>query len=720
MLLTRSAGSRAVSAAFLAIVLSSCLAAQGAVSGTTEDVAAVLRRVAAATGVNMLIEKSVHGRVESAGRPNPSRNAEDEIREIAEAAGFGVARVENILLVASKNRLAAIEGELKNRHRWPKGSPVSVDLENAEISVVLKTVADSAGFRLYLGESVRGKCTVRIDGVEPSLLLRCLASVYGYSYRIAGGIHCVNLSRKVAKTAFLAATGVEIPVMFLEAAPVSGVSAGSLPVLKAMKPGWAGETEILRFLSMGMGITSLKLGVMARNYAESRLRGAAGFEVPLGIGERPLFIRILPGGNRPKTGFRLLGETLETMADEPYIEMPPEPARFQAIFAHEHGHLIDSLISPVEMPPTPERFIHTTPAVTDYATAFFEGWGNHFEAMTCDLSPSEALEARFGTKEIKGRAYLFQISDLLTLSQGFKRGSWVRQGLFAFARIDKTVDGPAETFAQAWSNPSFDLGRLKNPQQMLACEGLLATLFLRIASDRDIQNRYLEPGFYAPFLGFEPAAEELEGLVGPLENGYLKMIRARADAMARIKGYDPPLAALFMKSLAELSPGDARDAALHFCETTMLVTAMPGAGDLYRETERAARGSMQDFQGARSAAVAAFEKISGAVAAMAADTDSFLTGIGPSLWVRNDRFSLESSLGVKMDFLDMNLNSAETFELLTVPGMDRAAALRLIDYRDEHGPFESVEALQAAGLPPEIWNELSRMRAIHPASDGKK
>jgi comEA protein len=68
----------------------------------------------------------------------------------------------------------------------------------------------------------------------------------------------------------------------------------------------------------------------------------------------------------------------------------------------------------------------------------------------------------------------------------------------------------------------------------------------------------------------------------------------------------------------------------------------------------------------------------------------------------------------------INVNTAGSAELQTIPGIGPALAARIIAYRKEHGPFESLEQLLAVkGIGPKL---LTRMRDLVvvsvPAKDG--
>lgn len=47
----------------------------------------------------------------------------------------------------------------------------------------------------------------------------------------------------------------------------------------------------------------------------------------------------------------------------------------------------------------------------------------------------------------------------------------------------------------------------------------------------------------------------------------------------------------------------------------------------------------------------------------------------------------------------VNINTATLAELMTLPGIGETYARRIIDYREEHGPFQSVgELMNVAGI----------------------
>lgn len=64
----------------------------------------------------------------------------------------------------------------------------------------------------------------------------------------------------------------------------------------------------------------------------------------------------------------------------------------------------------------------------------------------------------------------------------------------------------------------------------------------------------------------------------------------------------------------------------------------------------------------------------------------------------------------------ININAASLAELDLLPGIGPAMAERILDYRHEHGPFESVEELDdIQGIGPKTIERLRPLITIGPA-----
>ena len=66
--------------------------------------------------------------------------------------------------------------------------------------------------------------------------------------------------------------------------------------------------------------------------------------------------------------------------------------------------------------------------------------------------------------------------------------------------IDATQLSLEDLILLEHTSPTFDRTRLRNAQQMLSCEGAIATLFYRISSNAVLQDNFLPREFYKRLL----------------------------------------------------------------------------------------------------------------------------------------------------------------------------------------------------------------------------
>ena len=67
----------------------------------------------------------------------------------------------------------------------------------------------------------------------------------------------------------------------------------------------------------------------------------------------------------------------------------------------------------------------------------------------------------------------------------------------------------------------------------------------------------------------------------------------------------------------------------------------------------------------------------------------------------------------------VDLNTAGVDELTTLPGIGESLAKRIVDYRTEHGPFESLEALmEVSGIGEKKLEELRDYVTVAGESEG--
>lgn len=181
-------------------------------------------------------------------------------------------------------------------------------------------------------------------------------------------------------------------------------------------------------------------------------------------------------GGFARSGFWLREENRSRYVAEPFVDLvvTVESVRngdFEEIFAHELGHVFLRRLLP-RLPDGYSRTAHSSVSVTDYPTAFDEGFAIHFQAMVRRHTRNTALrdqDAGLASKPFLG--YWASHLDRAMRIDG------VRRNLFVQAR--RTMAGDGDAIVRHDQSPQFDLARLKTGQQMLASEGVIATLFYR-------------------------------------------------------------------------------------------------------------------------------------------------------------------------------------------------------------------------------------------------
>jgi len=366
------------------------------------------------------------------------------------------------------------------------------------------------------------------------------------------------------------------------------------------------------------------------------------------------------------------------------------------IFSHELGHLILQTLAG-DFHDGPARKMHQSMTVTDYPTAFDEGYAEHFEALTSDThtrkQPSDTIATDFD---------LFWVSaaDGELRSDGVRRNLFIHRKPLPGMAFDSNPE-PYRLFLDAETLTIFFPSELKNGQQMMASEGVVSTLFYRMVTDEKLRSHYREPSFYRPFLQGDVA--QPEKTISPYDNINLKLFAAMTE-LRGLKSDQPPMIRL-VERYAQLFPDEARRIYGDFIATTWGATASQQlASELVRLASDGARGDRVAFQ---KDDTSSFSSTIGEV------TDGKLAldgNLGPELWLVNSQFKIASSVwGTERRLpLTINLNTATEPELMTIAGLDLAAARKIIAVRNARGFFRGWDDLGPL-LSPEVILRLKSM-----------
>ena len=344
----------------------------------------------------------------------------------------------------------------------------------------------------------------------------------------------------------------------------------------------------------------LKLDRYARNLALGR-RQTAGAAAEEALSAPMYLLMSTEEGGYARFGFWLEDATgkrrlvLAGYVDLVVRDDSVDGGGFEEIFSHELGHLITkTLIGGV--PCGPAQKMHQSMTVTDYPTAFYEGYAEHFQPLARDATTNTAVR-----KMMDGRGAtdleLFWLSaaDGQLRSDGVKRNWFIHRKPIPALALDANPD-LYRLFIDDETSTTFLPTELKNGQEMMASEGVIATLFYRMVNDHRLGQSYREPAFYRAFVG-QPVETPQEA-VTPYENVNLKLFAAM-EKLRRPTRTGPPIIEL-VNEYARLFPDEAKRIYELFIETTWGATAWQIATALQRAATVGHRGDIAVFRQERA------------------------------------------------------------------------------------------------------------------------
>ena len=410
----------------------------------------------------------------------------------------------------------------------------------------------------------------------------------------------------------------------------------------------------------------------------------------------------------PRLGRRLvLAGYVDLVVDEGDIAS----GSLEEIFSHELGHLIlKSLLGDISSGPS--RKMHQSMTVTDYPTAFDEGYAEHFQPLVRDAADNAYF------RELSKGATATDL-DLLWLSRldqqlrtdGVKRNLFIHRKVLPATALQPDPDR-YQLFLDSETSPVFLWDELKNAQEMMACEGVIATLFYRLVNDDRLRSQYREAGFYLQFLAPEDSRAEVKEAVPPYENVYLKLFAAMRKVAGESAAARQPLMVEMVKAYASLFPTEAEAIYTVFLQATHGVTASQELASAFEGA--AAAGRRGDIEAFRQRSRAAFSLLRTVTDQVVHGKLALDANLGPELWVLNSSFQIAPAVWERERTLPLtiNLNTATEAELMTLPGVDLATARRMVGERRARGFFRSLDELrEAAGLSPHLLKSLTEMSA---------
>ncbi|PKR91232.1 hypothetical protein CXZ10_00500 [Pleomorphomonas diazotrophica] len=378
-----------------------------------------------------------------------------------------------------------------------------------------------------------------------------------------------------------------------------------------------------------------------------------------------------------------------------YVDLVPEEGGiasglFEEIFVHETGHLVLSdLVGAMDGRRTSK--FHQSMSITDRITAFDEGYAEHFQPIVRNTTTNPAMRRWMQGVGANDLNQLW-LSD----ADANLRTDGVKRNIFIHAKLSRGGGDLYDRFVASETSSVFSTSELLNPQQMLASEGVVATLFYRMVNDDELRDSYAERTFYERFLG--DFAGDPKQAVEPYDNINLKIMEAFVG-MGEAEGRAPLIR--FLNAYAAKFPGEAVRLRKLFIATTWgAVTSRSLADAFVRHAGLGQRGDIVGFRRENP-----FQQL----VEVATDTAVPLDAeVGPELWVTNPGFLIQSSpwQTERTVPLSVDLNTASDVEMAAVLDLPEDQAGELVRLRAHDGHFDSFDEVSAA-LPEGQRSRLS-------------
>lgn len=368
------------------------------------------------------------------------------------------------------------------------------------------------------------------------------------------------------------------------------------------------------------------------------------------------------------------GQYVDLVVNEKLLEIG-----ILSIFAHELGHLtMESLVESLDLKDTKT---HMSMEVSDFNTAFYEGWGIHFQRMCYDFIPfiKEGYESTWNSDVAIKSMWHSAMDEYLRL-EGVKRNKYVFKKCVEYSKKDLY-----DRFLEKITSPVFSNIKLKNGHQMLASEGVIATIFYRIVTDKILQQNCINSNFCDDF-----TLEEKNGPFTPFENVYLKILYLFNKYLGSNFDNSRSPMIILLKGWMETFPKDKERVVAILLQTTHGKTATNVMSNIAEEIAYLGQtGDIEGFIENLQLYNKSLEELKRKILSGELKIDE---NVGPEIWIYNENFLVPDNIFTKKRNkpLAMNLNSATPIYFEIIPHITKEMAEKIVNIRDKYGPFESI------------------------------
>jgi Helix-hairpin-helix motif len=356
---------------------------------------------------------------------------------------------------------------------------------------------------------------------------------------------------------------------------------------------------------------------------------------------------------------------------------------FTQLYPHEMGHVFYHLLSSEDTISNNTKNVdmHFFSIVTDYSTAFNEGFAEHIENISrtyeknkeIRLGVSSDIEkiAKISKQSINGfeRDFIYPFrlgfykASMLNWYQkyeDYKRHVYAFNGDIRYKNAVLPLSNSEDYLTYRNSGVRLNKNELRNIVQLNATEGAISSFFTLLTTS-NLSNHYMEPDFYRPFLlNGSIRIESPQKMFSPLQNQFIKYFKVLHKYI------------VFNNS--------SKSQLIDFID-----------------------GYIQEFPTEENEIKNIFKKSLGI---------EYTNKLPPPLWLLVKDYPhrllvFDPFDAITIPVYTFDLNAAETIDLLTIPTITEADAEKIIHYRQTNGYFTDFEQLKSIhGLQEEAVSAI--------------
>ena len=376
----------------------------------------------------------------------------------------------------------------------------------------------------------------------------------------------------------------------------------------------------------------------------------------------------------------------------PYVDITVEqvtgsPNKLMSVtqlYPHEMGHVLFHLLSPEDSVSNNTKNVdmHFFSIVTDYSTAFNEGFAEHIENVARTYEKNETIKAGIladiqeienaSRQSIKGfeRDFIYPFrlgyykASMLNWYQKYEDFKRHKQAFNGEVRYkNKTLTLPKKEDQLTFRNSGVGLNKneVRNLVQLHATEGAISSFFTHLSTS-ELQNHYFDSVFYVSFLYDNDGDifKSPETVFTPLQNQFIKYFFVLHNYVVFNNSSK--------SQLADFIDG--------------YIQTFPSEEKTVRELYKKSLGL------------------------------PYSNEVPPPLWllVKNHPHRLlvfDPFDAITVPLYTFDLNAAEVEDLQTIEGVSADAAQKIVEHRAKNGFYTNLEQLNTiAGLPEKTVDNI--------------